>query len=74
MLNRQKAELNALMEAHKKQTLEYMGNLSGDNGNKNLFDRTKQKFIFFIKKKIFPPFICLVATQFYVDVKLLEIN
>lgn len=25
MLNRQKAELNALMEAHRKQQLEYMG-------------------------------------------------
>jgi hypothetical protein len=31
MLNRQKAELNALMEAHRKQQLEFMGNYKIDN-------------------------------------------
>ena len=31
MLNRQKAELNALMEAHRKQQLEFMGNYKIDS-------------------------------------------
>lgn len=29
MLNRQKAELNALMEAHRKQQLEFVGSICG---------------------------------------------
>lgn len=30
MLNRQKAELNALMEAHRKQQLEFVGSICGN--------------------------------------------
>lgn len=35
MLNRQKAELNALMEAHRKQQLEYMGKYKRQKDGEN---------------------------------------